>query len=148
VDGYRRFLDPKVSSPLLSLSPSLPPLSPYLHVPTSSPPMRVSRWRGSPGPLTRGRPWPLARGPPGPRRRGVPGPSRAVVPAPSRAARGVPASARGPLAPSRRGIPAPGGSPRAPPRVPPGSGPWASDMACVALVRAALACATFKFQFN
>jgi hypothetical protein len=34
VDGYPRFLDPKVSSPLLSLSPSLPPLSPSLRVPS------------------------------------------------------------------------------------------------------------------
>jgi hypothetical protein len=141
VEGYRRFLDPKVSSPLLSLflspSPFSLPACPYFF-----PLMRVSRWRGSPGPLTCGRPWPLARGRPGPQWRGVPGPSRAVVPAPAR--RSVPASARGPLAPSRRGVPAPGGSPRAPP----GGGRWASDMACVALVRAALACATFKFQFN
>jgi hypothetical protein len=82
VDGYRRFLDPKVSSPLLSLSPSLPPLSPYLHVPTSSPPhacVPVARLPGPPharsslAPRTRPsrppaarRPWPLACGRPRP----------------------------------------------------------------------------------
>jgi hypothetical protein len=45
-DGYRRILDPKVSSPLLSLSPSLP----FPSLRASPLPPRASWWRGLPGP--------------------------------------------------------------------------------------------------
>jgi hypothetical protein len=98
VDGYRRFLDPKVSSPLLSLP--LPPLCPSLRV-SLAPRARVPARVPSPGSAP---PWPPACGP-WPLARGLlaldgaaPWPPAAWPPGPSR---------RGSLAPQRRGLPAP-----------------------------------------
>jgi hypothetical protein len=97
VDGYRRLLDPKVSSPPLSspslhfLLPCVPPLPPPLGVrslasPTSAPSPRA---RGPGLPCVRPQPPGKAAPGPCPRRRGAPAPrgsARLASPVPARAA--------------------------------------------------------------
>jgi hypothetical protein len=109
VDGYRRFLDPKVSSPLLSISPSPSPF-PFpacVHCPpracpcTALGPRRTRSW--SPGgaalPSQRARPSPPRGAAPSPPARAAPSPQAVQPRPPARAAPTPPAHA----APDPRG---------------------------------------------
>jgi hypothetical protein len=105
VDGYRRFLDPKVSSPLLSLSLSLPFPLPYARPwPPGGAASLAPGGAASPAPSSAA-PWTHAR-PPSPQRRGSMAP-RGAAPGPLR--RGLSAPGAQSSAPWQRAAPASGG---------------------------------------